>query len=340
MKSCDDEWSRDQLVISWSCREWVGCVRKRGQSLPTRGNGRVWRGCWSCTRRWWLRTRCWWSCARVVLARVRDVEWLRAARGRWSLQRPRSGSVRPRQGRNSPRKAQGVQRSGAAMMLSTMIDVVNHHEKHRPQVRVARLLSRTSKSADSQLSSWSACLGAAGMRRSAPSQKASDLASLEALVYIEHQCSTNIVKLQLVIARSIRQLQSCSERLRAGVELIFLVESFPHHSHTSVRVLWRWAGCLSLSTKMSKHVWPRSGVNSKATELARVPMNVNQDRQGSGNITLRCLGGEVVVIWNGAKMSSCSWNVVNHISWHSSASTIDTKVFEVAMNIGTQAETV
>ena len=75
------------------------------------------------------------------------------------------------------------------------------------------------------------------MRRSAPSQKASDLASLEALVYIEHQCSTNIVKLQPVIARSIRQLQSCSEWLRAGVELIFLVESFPHHSHTLVGVL-------------------------------------------------------------------------------------------------------
>ena len=39
------------------------------------------------------------------------------------------------------------------MMLSMMIDVVNYHEKHRPQVRIARLPSRTSKSADSQLSS-------------------------------------------------------------------------------------------------------------------------------------------------------------------------------------------
>ena len=40
------------------------------------------------------------------------------------------------------------------------------------------------------------------MRRSAPSRKAIDLASLEALVYFEHQCSLVIAKLQLAIAQS------------------------------------------------------------------------------------------------------------------------------------------
>ena len=79
------------------------------------------------------------------------------------------------------------------MMPSMVIDVINHDEKHTPQVQIARLLFRASKQVDCLLSSWSACLGAAGMRRSAPSRKAIDLASLEALVYFERQCSLVIV---------------------------------------------------------------------------------------------------------------------------------------------------
>ena len=38
------------------------------------------------------------------------------------------------------------------MMLSRLVDVVNHLEKHKPRARIARLLSRASKRADSQLS--------------------------------------------------------------------------------------------------------------------------------------------------------------------------------------------